>query len=296
MNIPQPEYTEISILTHFDAAEGVTDVLLELGARGVAEEGRLQQLRLLAYLPADDQLDEKVRAIRQRLTNLEQEGLQIEPGAIGLRTLDAAAWSEAWKDHFQTLHIAPSLTVVPSWETYTPESGESVIVLESGAAFGTGGHATTRLCLRALVQHLRPGELVADIGCGSGLLAITAAVLGARHVLATDSDQSCLPIAKLNASRNAVADQVSFSVADLLPKDAGPFDLIVCNIVAEEIFRLAERLPDLLARGGRCITSGFVTASLPRIEDAMKRAGLVVLETPSEEGWAACIAERPGPG
>ncbi len=292
----EPEYTEVSILTHPEAAEGLTDVLLSLGATGVAEERRPLHLRMVAYLPKDEQFDDKVRAIRQRLTDLEREGLRIGPGTIGLRTLEAKAWSEAWKDLFQILKIAPGLTIVPSWEEYSPAPGESVVILEPGAAFGTGGHATTRLCLRELVSYMRPGYRVADVGCGSGILGITAAVLGAREVLATDTDRTCLPIAQNNARRNGLIEQMRFLESDLLPENSGQFDLILCNIVAEEIFRLAERLPAALAKGGHCITSGFVTASLPRVEDALTRAGLSIVDTPSEEGWAACVAVRPARG
>lgn len=300
MSRQEPEYTEISILTHPDAVEGLSDVLLEIGAAGVAEERRPLHVRIIAYLPQDERLDEKVREVRQRLTDLEREGLRIGAGTVGLRTLDAKAWSEAWKDHFQVLKVAPGLTIVPSWERYEASEGESVVVLEPGAAFGTGGHATTRLSLRALVRYMRPGSRVADIGCGSGILAITAAVLGAREVVATDNDRTALPVARTNARRNGVAELVHFIEADLLPEgDARParsaqFDLILCNIVAEEVIRLAERFPAALARGGHFIASGFVAASLPRVEDALTRGGLRIVETPSEEGWAACVAARPG--
>jgi len=289
----QPEYTEISILTHPEASEGVIDALLEIGAKGVAEERRPLNVRIVAYLPSDDQLDGCVREVRQRLSALERQGLRIGPGTVGLRKLEETVWSEAWKDQFQILRVTPGLTIVPSWETYEPEQGEYVVTLDPGAAFGTGGHATTRLCLQGLVQHLRPGDRVADVGCGSGILAITAAALGAREVVATDNDTSVLSVGAANAKRNSVAQQIHFRDADLLADVPGRFDLIVCNIVAEEIVRLAGSLQQLLTKGGRCITSGFVTASIPVVEDALQGAGLAIVETPSEEGWAACIAMKP---
>ncbi len=293
MDAHEPEFTEVSILAHPDAAEGLADILLLLGATGVAEERRPLNVRILAYLPKDDQLEEHVAAIRTRLADLEREGVRIGPGTINMRTLEAKAWSEAWKDQFHILKIAPGLTIVPSWEEYHPADGEAAVILEPGAAFGTGGHATTRLCLRALVGLIKPGHRVADIGCGSGILGITAAVLGAREVIATDSDRTALPVAQTNAGRNVVSGTIRFTEADLLPDGSGQFDIIVCNIVAEEIYRLAERFPAALNRGGYCITSGFVTASLPAVEDALTHGGLRIVETPSEEGWAACVAMRP---
>ncbi len=296
MTFEESQYTEITILTHAEAAEGVADILLILGAKGVAEERRPLNIRLIAYLPSDDQLEDRVREIRARLTALENEGLRIGPGTVGVRTLERKAWSEAWKDQFQILKVTSGLVIVPTWEEYEPAEGEFVVLLEPGAAFGTGGHATTRLCLRALVQHLRPGDRVADIGCGSGILAITAAVLGAREVIAVENDRTALPVAQANARRNNVTTQITFREADLLADTAGPFDLIVCNIVAEEVIRLSESFPAMLTKGGRCIASGFVTASIPRVDDALNRHGLRTIETPSEEGWAACVAMRPERG
>jgi ribosomal protein L11 methyltransferase len=287
------QYTEVSILTHPEAADGVVDVLLEQGAKGVAEERQPLHVRMTAYLPKDDELEARVKLIRERLTALERQGLRIGPGTIGLRTLEQKTWSEAWKDQFQVLKVTPGLTIVPTWEKYEPGPGEYVVLLEPGAAFGTGGHATTRLCLRALVDYLRPGDRVADVGCGSGILSVAAAALGAASVIATDNDRSALPIAQANARRNKVGDDISFTEADLLDGVAGPFDVIVCNIVAEEVVRLAEGFPRMLTKNGRCIASGFVPASIPRVEDAFVRGGLRILETPSEEGWAACVAMRP---
>lgn len=289
-----PKYTEMTVLVHAEVVEGLTDILLTLGAKGVVEERRPLAVRITAYLPEDDKLKEHVGAVRARLTALEKAGLRIGPGTIGLRTLGAEAWSEAWKDHFQVQHIAPGLVLAPSWEKYEAKPGESVVVLDPGTAFGTGGHGTTRLCLRGLVERIRPGDRVADVGCGSGILAVTAALLGASQVVAADNDAAAVPVAKQNARRNGVGDVVQVIESDLIPESMGPFDLVVCNIVAEQVIRLAGRLNRLLAPGGRFIGSGFLAPTVPTVEDALVAAGLELVATPSEEGWAACIAMKPG--
>ena len=287
------KYTEITVLTHHQAVEGVADVLRCLGARGVVEEERGGGTLVTAYLASPGDLEQQVVMVRARLSALEREGICIAPGTVGLRDLDARVWCEAWQDHFQVLHITPRLVVVPSWEKYQPAAGECVVVLEPGAAFGTGGHETTRLCLRGLVEHMRPGDRVADVGCGSGILAVSAAVLGAREVVATDSDRSALAVALANARRNGVEDRIQFLEADLLPHSGGPFDLIVCNIVSQEVIRLAERLSALLSPGGRFIGSGFLANMIPTVEEALLRAGLEMVEVLDHEGWTACVGARP---
>lgn len=293
MEHQQPQFAEVTVLTHPEALEGLSDVLLSLGAKGVADQPRDTSIQVTAYLPSTESLDHVVRAVQKRLAGLEQQGLRIGPATIGLRTLGAQVWAEAWKDHFQVLHIAPGLVVAPSWEKYQPAPGERVVVLDPGLAFGTGDHGTTRLCLQALHSHLRPGDRVADVGCGSGILGVAAAVLGAGEVLATDSDAAALPVAVANARRNQVADRIQFLEADLLPDPCPPFDVIVCNIVSQQVVRLAQRLPAVLSPGGRFIGSGFLIPAVPTVEEALLHAGLHMLETLDEEGWTACVAVRP---
>jgi len=294
MEAKEPQYSEISILTHAEAVESLSELLLSLGAKGIAEERRPLQVRITAYLLADETAEQPVGAVRERLSALEKEGLRIGPGTISVRPVAAQSWGELWKEQFEIQHIAPGLVIAPSWEDYQPQGGECVVVLESGAAFGTGSHATTRLCLRGLVEYIRPGDRVADVGCGTGILAISAALLGAHEVVATDNDPAVVPVARQNIKRNAVTEQVQVIEADLLPSSCGEFDLVVCNIVAEQAIRLAGDLRAILSRGGRFICSGFQAGAVPMVEDALVRGGLRMVATTGEEGWAACVAIRPG--
>ncbi len=293
MSEEQPQFTEVTILVHPDVVEGLVDILLSTDAKGVVEERRLLAVRMTAYWPSDGQLEERVKLVRERLSALEAAGLRVGPGTIGIRALGAESWSEAWKDHFQVQQIAPGLVIAPSWENYQAKPGEAVVTLDPGAAFGTGGHATTRLCLRGVVENVHPGDLVADVGCGSGILAVTAAVLGASKVIAIDNDATTLPVARQNARKNHVSDIVQVIDGDLLDPSMGPFNLIVCNIIATEVVRLASGLRSLLAPGGTFIGSGFLVTNIPIVEDALARAGLVPAGCLTEEGWAACIAKLP---
>ena len=296
-------FIEVSVLLHPDAVEGVSGVLLALGAKGVADEGppvgahssapAVVQRKVTAYFPDDGRDSERVAAVEQRLDDLRAAGIEVGVGFAAVRVVEEAEWGDLWRVHFHASRIAPNLIIVPSWEEHQPKPGEHVITLDPGAAFGTGGHATTRLCLRLLAEHVHPGDRVADIGCGSGVLAIAAARLGASCVIATDSDPTALPVAHFNVERNRVTDRVEILETDLIPLDRGPFDLAVCNILAPEVIRLAADLPALLAPGGRFIGSGFVLPSIPEVKEALTRAGLEVLATPEEGEWAAVIARLP---
>jgi ribosomal protein L11 methyltransferase len=285
-------FLEISALLHPDAVEGVSEALLALGAKGVADEGTEAQRRVTAYFPEDDRSPDRVVAVEGRLEALRAAGVEVGVGFVAVRVVEEVEWGDLWRVHFHAQRIAPNLIIVPSWEEYQPRADEHVITLDPGAAFGTGGHATTRLCLRALAEQVKPGDRVADIGCGSGVLAVAAALLGASWVIATDSDPTALPVAQFNVERNRVADRVEVSQTDLIPPDLGPFDVAVCNILAPEVIRLAAHLPALLVPGGRFIGSGFVLESVPLVQAALTAAGLELLAAPEEGEWAAVIARR----
>ena len=130
MTEQEPQYTEITVLVHPDVVEGLVDVLLSLGAKGVVEERRLLAFHVTAYVPADDKNEERVRAIRDRLHALEAAGLRVGPGTIGVRTVGVEAWSEAWQDLFQVQRITPSLVLAPSWEEYQAQPGETVVLAD----------------------------------------------------------------------------------------------------------------------------------------------------------------------
>ncbi len=288
-------FLEISILLHPEAVEGMSALLLTLGAKGVVEEPAATQTKLVCYFPNDGQEEPRLEKIRAGIEELRGYGLQVGSGYTSVRVVEESEWGESWKSYFHVSHIAPNLVIAPSWENYQAKPGEHVVVLDPGAAFGTGGHATTRLCLRALAERVNPGDHVADIGCGSGILAIAAAKLGAASVLATDSDPSVLPIAERNAERNGVADHIEFAETDLIPVTRGPFDLAVCNILAPEVIRLTSDLARLLGEEGLFIGSGFVTESIDLVSAALTEAGLEIVDTPQEGDWAAVIA-RVGEG
>jgi ribosomal protein L11 methyltransferase len=286
------KWAELTIETSPEAAEGIADALRAEGARGVAEERVDGSLRLTAYLPSDRRLRRRVERVSRRIRRLEELGLPTAPGTIGLRQLEAQAWSEAWKDHFQIIRLPPRLVIRPSWLDYQPAPGEAVVVLDPGMAFGTGSHPTTRLCLRQLCRYVQPGQRVIDVGTGSGILALAAAALGASRVLAIDEDDLALRAARANIRRNRFGRRITLRRGDLLRDHSAAADLVVANIVAEALVEMAPMLPACLSAGGVFIGSGLTPPRAPWVEDALLRAGLSPLAREEEDGWAAVIAKR----
>ena len=182
--------------------------------------------------------------------------------------------------------------IQPSWETYTPKDGDIVIDLDPGAAFGTGTHPTTAMCLRALETLVRPGTSVFDVGTGSGVLAIAAAKLGAASVVAKDYDQTAVRVAQENVEKNNVADTVTTGVSDLLKDFEGKADLVIANIIADIVIRLMDELDAHLAAGGRLLASGIIDERAADVEVAVKAHGFVIEKAMHDKGWTALIIRR----
>jgi len=210
--------------------------------------------------------------------------------------LDPTDWAEEWKRFYDIQHIGDRLVIRPSWLEYQPAAGEVVLHLDPGAAFGTGQHETTRLCLAAIERHLETGMSVIDVGCGSGILVIAAAGLGATQAYAVDTDPEAIRVTRENASMNSVAAEISAEVGSL--GDAWPWpdhpprnaDLLVANISSNVVLLLLPEFARALAPGGRAVLSGFLAKDAQEIEAAVDGIGLSRLETHTEGDWACLVA------
>ena len=258
---------------------------------------RPERVLVKGYLPEGD--DETLRKIEIALLLLSRTAAISEPQ---VRVIKAQDWTEAWKRFFPALPIGERLVVVPTWVEYEVQPGQIPLYLDPGMAFGTGLHATTRLCLIALERLLAPGMTVLDVGTGSGILAIAAALLGAEHVDAMDSDPVAAEVAQENAALNKVAERISVSHATLPGRpltraplyEGAPHDLLLINILAEIIIDLAPSLPDFIKAGGLCVASGILSEKSQSVQDALQAEGLSVIEQLEEDGWVALVARRPG--
>lgn len=269
----------------------IEDPLIPLGPdEGVRLERRRPSL-VKAYLPVDDRLGERLHALDAAFATL---GLHPE---LRTRTVHEQEWADAWKEHFHVERVGRRLVIRPSWRPYTPQPDDVVIDLDPGMAFGTGQHPTTRTCLELLEERVTPGAVVLDVGTGSGILAVAAVKLGAARCLALDVDAQAVRVARENAARNGVADQVQV-VEGTLPIALAPrqaFDLALANITAAAVAALAPALTAALRPGGTLIGSGIVAGRLDEVLEALRAAGFVIREVRAVGDWRTVVA-RAGPG
>ncbi|MGI5955098.1 50S ribosomal protein L11 methyltransferase, partial [Dysosmobacter sp.] len=207
-------------------------------------------------------------------------------------------WENNWKQYYKPMEIGQRLLVIPQWEQVDP--GQRVpLILDPGLTFGTGSHATTRLCLTALEKTVAQDDRVLDLGCGSGILSIAALRLGASQALAVDIDDKCLDVAYENASLNGIGkDRYTVRVGDVLSDGSlrreleGSYDIVVANIVADVIIALAPLVPSMLRPGGTFLCSGIIDDRAEEVRAALEAAGWTVLETQSADGWFAYTCRR----
>ncbi len=276
--------------------EDYSDVQQELdGVYGdLIDQELLERDRTIAavsvFIPMEKSPAESEGFIRERLSVLD---IPAEIECIGVHEED---WANSWKQYYKPIKTGEKLVIVPEWETYDPASGEIVVLMDPGMAFGTGTHETTRLCAMLLEKYVRPGDRMLDVGCGSGILAICAAKLGAGSCFACDIDPVAVRIAGENAALNQTA-QVETGVSDLLAqakKVPGGYHVCCANIVADVIIRLSPDIGGFMEPDGVLIVSGIITERAEETVSALKAAGWHLIDERRENGWFAGALKRNG--
>lgn len=285
---------EVSVRADGEAAEAISEVFNRYGTGGaVIEEQPGAEPRAVvvrAYLPADDALAGKRRALEEALWHLARIHPFPEPQ---FRTLAESDWANAWKAFHPVQRVGAHIVLKPTWREHDTQPGDLVIELDPGMAFGTGQHPSTRLSLLAIERHLRAGARVLDIGTGSGILAILCARLGADRVVACDIDPLAVAATAENAARNGVADRVRVLEGSLGDHDfgAGEWDMLLMNILAPVIVNLLPLARPLLAPGGLAVLAGLIESQADEVRAAMDEAGLAEVDRMQEADWVMLVGK-----
>ncbi len=286
------EWLGVNITTDCEAAESVAELLSRYAPAGVAidmgAEGERSEVTVRAYLVVDETLSADLRDLEEGLWHLQQIKSISDPVYKRISNQD---WMVRWKETLPVLHLGQRLVVKPTWRDYAAAPGEILLELDSGQAFGSGFHPTTQLCLQALERHIAPGDRVLDLGTGSGILAIAAAKLEAKEVVAVDHDPKAVAVARTNLRLNGVDDVVHLRRGSLGDVDAD-YDLVLGNLLAHILVRMAgEGLADSLRPSGIIIASGVLEEQLAEVTTAFHAHHLEVVDLLRQEEWMALIAE-----
>ena len=313
------EFSEITVHTTSEGSELVADAMwqytdfgvnicdvndivrLQKGEKGVFWDYIDDTLRyderadvLVKCYVSPEKTDGVRRALREDLSAMKERAAgAISFGSLEctVKTVDGDEWIEVWKEHFRPIPLG-KIVVVPEWIEYQCREGEKALRLDSNMAFGTGEHETTSMCVEWLQEYMQSGSVCIDVGCGSGILGICAALLGAKHAYLTDIDPVAVDSARHNAALNGVADRVSVDHSDLLEKNRVQGDIILANITAEVLCLLAGDLNRYLKEGGVAILSGILSDRVQKVKEAYAAQGLFPVHERTKGEWVSLVLRR----
>jgi len=302
---PRREFKEITVVVPWQASEAVENFLVELEALGTSIErfdleDSTETVR--GYFAGDKAMGDLEGSVKAYLKAIEGYFPSPAHWQFSTRVLADKDWQEAWKAFFRPIRVSRRIVIGPTWEPYEARGKETVITIDPGMAFGTGLHATTRLCLEAIDReidrrikgNLRKGSMglsFLDVGTGSGILAIAAARLGASLVMGIDIDETAIEVARQNLRRNSVEQVVRIGSENLKAID-GCFDLVVANIDFTTLAELKGPLAAHVSPGGRLVLSGIIKKQKKSLREMFEGEGFELVQEKSREGWSCLVFEH----
>lgn len=241
------------------------------------------ELRLSFYLSEEEDLS--------IVDKIEIELKDRQLGTISKEVVKEEDWANNWKKYYKPIHVKNRLTIVPIWEDYKKQQDELLLWIDPGMAFGSGLHETTYMCMELIMDYIQNGDYVFDIGCGSGILSLVAAKMGAQKVIAVDLDPVCISATKNNSQLNQLEDKITPYQGNLLDVVEDKADLIVSNIIAEIIANMLPNLKDHLKPSGIFIASGIIDDKRAFVEKKLKDLGFKILEIKHKGEWYAIVAK-----
>lgn len=311
---------ELKIKTTSEATEAISNMLIELGCEGVAVEDpndpifgegyegdwdyfdkeemvfEFPEGALIKTYVEDTMLETLIPAIEAQIKNLESFGIDYGLGTIETVEVFESDWANEWKKYYKPTRIGERIVIKPSWEAFEPEAADLIIEIDPGGAFGSGTHETTSMCIEQLDKRVKPDTVVYDIGCGSGILAIAAAKLGAKEVIAVDLDKAAIETSIENVKLNDVVGKVDVRHGNLMEVVTGKADIIVANIIADVICFLSESIHEFMHENSLFISSGIINLKLEQVLTTLKANGLEVVEVVEKGEWAVVVSKLPTRG
>lgn len=313
----EKEWLEVKIITTSTAVEPVSGIFYGLDVKGVAiedpndilsrEQGPLSwdfaDVNILeyggraavvkGYFNKEENIDNLKLYIADKLSLLEEMGIDVGEAKVLINSVNQEDWANNWKKYYKPVRIGEHIIIKPIWEEYNREPEDIVIELDPGMAFGTGTHETTRMCVQALEKYVRPENRVFDIGTGSGILAITAAKLKAREVVAVDLDPVAVDSAKENVGFNNL-DNIHVLQGNLMDVVNNKADIVIANIIAEVIILLAEDVGKFIVPGGLFISSGIIRERKDDVVKKLEACGFHIVETNYDGEWVCLVSSFKG--
>lgn len=301
-------WIEIACEVPDEYSDVVADFLTQLTGNGVCVDNQnvdafsaseipaSVRVVIKAYLPAETDPGPHIHDLETFIVTLSNRYPTADFGQPMLNAVNAEDWSSSWKVHFKPLRVGKRLLIVPTWETAAESPGDLVIRIDPGMAFGTGGHETTRLCLE-LLESVMDGEpllkvpSLLDLGTGSGILAMAANLLGAGRILALDIDADAVAVARDNLELNGMSESIECGTVPLESLDEN-FDIILANILAEELVRLAQDLTERLLPGGSLILSGILVEKEGLVRQGFISQPLTYIQTAYSGEWVAMLYRK----
>ena len=308
-------WTKVTVTTGPEAVEAVAGILMTAGAGGIeivdpriweraAEKDHYGELypevepvlpgtpvKVIGYLAGDCRRAPILADVEERVLDLKELGLDAAPAKVAAELVRESDWAENWKKFYHPRRVGERVVIKPRWEEYEARSGDIVVELDPGMAFGTGEHETTRLCLVQLEKRLQPGWVVYDVGTGSGILALAAARLGADRVEACDLDPVAAAAARENVMYNGLEGKISVQVGTIEAL-RGKAQLILANIITDVIVDILPQVVQRLVDGGLFIASGIICERRDEVVEALEAAGLKLLEEDKEAEWVCLVSRK----
>lgn len=300
-------WIEVNVAVTHEAVEVVSEILTEAGSKGVAiedpqlindlrnsgtwelcdipEQQNTEVVTVSGYYADDEKLQNRLAEIEAGLAEVEERIGKYRFGNTRFRKVSEQDWANEWKQYFHVTYVGQSLVIKPSWEEYIAKEGEHVIEIDPGMAFGTGTHHTTNMMMERLEKVMPQDATVFDVGTGSGILAIAAALCGAKAVKAVDIDGVAVRVARENVADNHLSDKIEVREGDLLHGTEGKADVIIANIIADIIIMLMKDIPVKLNDNGIFLASGIIEERVADIEAEAAKEGLKVDAIDHRGGW-----------